>query len=91
MVIGCVVIVLLALPFSGMLHCEVAHAVDDHTLAPLAEPCCVFLCLTLLVGALAVHLGWISISHITLHLKPVCLASHLARWVPPPRPSALLS
>lgn len=89
-VIGCVVIALLALPFSGVLHCEVAHAVDGNAPAPLAEACCVLLCLTMLISALAVYLRWISISYVTLNLKPVCLVSHFTRWVPPPRPIALL-
>jgi hypothetical protein len=86
MVIGCVLIALLALPLIGMLHCEVAHAVDDHTSAPLVETCCIFLCLTVLVGALAIQPGWMSITYVTYNLKPVHLTTHLTRWVPPPRP-----
>lgn len=89
-VAACVILALLALPLSGIWHCEIAHAADGHTPARLAEACCGFLCLTMLVGALAVHLRGISISHVTLNLKPVCLVSHLTRWVPPPRPIVLL-
>jgi hypothetical protein len=84
------VIALLALPLGGIVHCEVAHAADDHAPAPPAEACCVFLCLTMLIGALAVHLRGISISTVTLQLKPVCLVGHPTHWVPPPRPTALL-
>jgi hypothetical protein len=86
MAIGCVVIALLALPFIGMLHCEVEQAVDGHASVPLAEACCVFLCLTVLVGALVIQPGWMSITHVTCNLKPVRLTNHLTRWVPPPRP-----
>ncbi|NTU64913.1 MAG: hypothetical protein HGB05_16310 [Chloroflexi bacterium] len=89
-VIGCVVIALLALPFIGMAHCEVAHAVDGHAPAPLAEACCVFVCLTMLISALALHRGWMSIAHVMFDLTPVRLVRPLTRWVPPPRPIALL-
>jgi hypothetical protein len=85
-VVACVILALLALPVSGLLHCEVAHAGDGHAPAPLAEACCVFLCLTVLVSALAIHLRWMPITHVTFNLKPVRLVSHLIRWVPPPRP-----
>jgi hypothetical protein len=88
--IGCIVIALLALPFIDMMHCEVEHAVDDHASTPLAEACCVFLCLTVLVSALALHRSWMSITHVMLALTPVRLVSPLARWVPPPRPIAFL-
>ena len=85
----CVILALLALPFSSILFCEVAHVVDDHAPVPLGETCCDFLCLTMLVGALAVQLRRLSISYMTLYLRPVRLVSHLARWVPPPRSIAL--
>lgn len=81
-----VVLALLALPFAGALHCEVAHAADGHASAPLTEVCCAFLCLTVLVGAVVIWLMGVSIAHAALDLKPVRLARHLARWVPPPRP-----
>src|SRR5512143_2731502 len=90
-VIGCVSIALLVLPFIGMLHCEVAQAVDGHTSVPLAEACCVFLCLTVLVGVLVIPPEWTSMAHIMLNLKPVRLTNHLTRWVPPPRPIGSLA
>ena len=73
-VIGCVVIALLALPFIGMAHCEVAHAVDGHAPAPLAEACCVFVCLTMLISALALHRGWMLIDtrHVRFDAGPSC-------------------
>ncbi len=80
----CIVLALLALPLAGTLHCEAAHA-DEHASAPLAEACCVFLCLTALVAALAIHLAWMPINFVTVDFKPVRLVSHLTRWVPPPR------
>ena len=73
--IGCVVIALLVLPFIGMVHCEVAHADDGHAPAPLAEACCVFLCLTMLISALALQRGWMSIAHVTFDVTPVRLVS----------------
>ena len=88
--IGCAVIALLALPFIGMVHCEVAHAVDGHAPAPLAEACCAFLCLTVLVSALTLHRRWMSITHVMFDLTPVRLVSPLTRWVPPPRSIAFL-
>ena len=90
-VIGCAVIALLALPFIGMVHCEVAHAVDGHAPAPLAEACCVFVCLTMLISAPALHRGWMLIAHVMFDLTPVRLVSPLTQWVPPPRSIALLS
>ena len=64
---ACVILALLALPFSSILFCEVAHVVDDHAPVPLGETCCDFLCLTMLVGALAVQLRRLSILHVTLY------------------------
>jgi hypothetical protein len=89
-VIGYIVIALLALPFIGMAHCEVAYAVDGHAPAPLAEACCVFVCLTMLISALALHRGWMLIAHVMFDLTPVRLVSPLIRWVPPPRPISFL-
>jgi hypothetical protein len=86
--LGCVVIALLALPFIGLAHCEAEHAVDGH--APLAEACCVFLCLTMLVSALALHHNWLSIAHVMFEVTPIRLVGPLTRWVPPPRPIVLL-
>jgi hypothetical protein len=37
-VIGYVVIALLALPLSGIVHCEVAYAADGHAPAPFPKP-----------------------------------------------------
>jgi len=85
LVIGCVFIALLALPFSGILHCAGASAADDHADAPRAEACCVFLCLTILIGALVIPPKWLPMTHVTLNLKPVRLMNYLTRWVPPPR------
>ncbi len=87
--IVCVALALLALPLAGTLHCAAAHT-DEHAPARLAEACCVFLCLTMLVGVLVIRLNWLSIMCVTLDLKPVRHANHLTRWVPPPRPIALL-
>jgi hypothetical protein len=91
LVIGCVVIALLALPFSSVLHCEVAQAADGDASATLAEACCVFLCLTILVGILMIQPGWMAMTRVTRNLKPVCLTIHLTRWVPPPRPIGSLA
>ncbi len=90
-VVACVVLALLALPVAGALHCQVVH--DDHGQAstPLAEACCVFLCFTALVGMVIIPLSWLTIAHAALNLKPVRLASHLIRWVPPPRPISSLA
>ena len=90
MAIGCVVIALLALPFIGVLHCEVAHAGDGVASTPLAEACCVFLCLTVLVGALVIQPGWMSITCVTCNFKPVRLTTQSTRWVSPPRPISSL-
>lgn len=88
--IVCVALALLALPLAGTLHCEVAHAANDHAPTPLAESCCMFLCLTGLVGAVVIWQVWVSTTHAALEMTPVRLVSHLARWVPPPRPIDLL-
>jgi len=81
----CLVLALLALPLAGTLHCEAAHADDVHASVPLAEACCVFLCLSILIGLLTIPLNGLSVLHGTLDLKPVRLTHHPIRWVPPPR------
>jgi hypothetical protein len=88
-VLVCIALALLVLPLAGTLHCEAAHAAE-HARVPLAETCCVFLCLTGLIGVLMIQSKWLSIMHVTFDLKPVRLANHLARWVPPPRSIGLL-
>lgn len=90
-IIVCLAFALLALPLAGTLHCEVLHAEDRHAPAPLAEACCVFLCLTMLVGMVVIQLNWLSIIHVTFDLKPVRLTNRPTRWVPPPRSIGLLS
>ncbi len=89
-VTACVVLALLALPFMGVLHCQIMHDDQGHTSTPLAEACCVLLCFTALVGVTILPLRWLTVARAALHLKPVRLTSHLIRWVPPPRPVALL-
>ncbi len=84
----CLAFALLALPLAGTLHCEAAHA-HEHAPTPLAEACCVVLCLSVIVSMLVIQLKWLSIMHVTLELKPVRLANRLTRWVPPPRPIGL--
>jgi hypothetical protein len=88
-VLMCIALALLALPLAGTLHCEVAHN-DQPASTPLADACCVFLCMSVLVSALVIQLTWVSITYTTFELKPVRLANRLTRWVPPPRPSGLL-
>ena len=85
----CLAFALLALPLAGTLHCEAAHA-DEHAPTPLAEACCVVLCLSVIVSMLVIQLKWLSIMHVTLELKPVRLSNRLTRWVPPPRSIGLL-
>ena len=85
----CLAFALLALPLAGTVHCESAHA-HGHAPTPLAEACCVVLCLSVIVTMLVIQLKWLSIMHVTLVLKPVRLTNLLTRWVPPPRPIALL-
>ena len=85
----CLAFALLALPLAGMLHCEAAHAYE-HAPVPLAEACCVFLCLSVLVSLLVIQPNWSSIMYTTFDLKPVRLSNRLTRWVPPPRPIGLL-
>lgn len=85
----CIVLALLVLPSAGLLHCAVGHDAD-HPPAPPAGACCVFLCLTILLGLLTIPLKGLSPVQGALDLKPVRLANHLARWVPPPRPIGLL-
>lgn len=91
LIIICVVSALLALPLAGTLHCKVRHVEDGHAPAPLAEGCCVFLCLTILAGVAVMQLNWLSIMHVTLDLTPVRLMNRLTRWVPPPRPIGFLA
>ena len=86
---ACLAFALLVLPLAGTLHCEAAH-VDEHAPRPLAEACCVVLCLSVIIGMLVIQLKWLSIMHVTLDLKPVRLANRLTRWVPPPRSIGLL-
>lgn len=90
-VVACVVVALLALPFMGALHCQVAH--DDHGQAstPLTEACCVFLCFTALVGMIIISAKWPTLAHAALNLKPVRLTNRLTRWVPPPRSIGFLT
>jgi hypothetical protein len=90
-VVACMIFAMLALPFIGVLHCQVMH--DDHgpASAPLAEACCVSLCFTALIGMVVIPVQWLTIAHATLHLKPVRLTDHLTRWVPPPRLIDLLA
>lgn len=85
----CLACALLALPLVGTLHCETAHA-DEHAPVPLAEACCVVLCLSVIVTTLVIPLKWLSILQVTFDLKPVRLTNRLTRWVPPPRPIGLL-
>ncbi|MBI5563787.1 MAG: hypothetical protein HY870_02755 [Chloroflexi bacterium] len=85
----CLAFALLALPLAGTLHCETGHA-DEHAPVPLAEACCVVLCLAVIVSLLVIQSKWLSIMHGALELKPVRLSNRLTRWVPPPRPIALL-
>lgn len=90
-ILVCLACALLALPLAGTLHCAAAHG-DVHapTSTPVAEACCVFLCLTVLAGVMAIRLNWLSIMLVALDLKPVRLTNRLTRWVPPPRPIGLL-
>lgn len=85
----CLVFALLALPLAGTLHCEAAHAAERAPV-PLTEACCVFLCLTVLIGLLTMLHHRLSIQHSLRDLKPVRLTYHSVRWVPPPRPIDLL-
>ena len=84
----CLAVALLALPLAGMLHCEGAHG-DEPAPTPLAEACCVFLCLSVLISLLVIQPNWPSIIHTMFDRKPVRLANRLTRWVPPPRPIGL--
>ena len=84
-VVAGVVLALLALPFMGVLHCEIMHDDHGHASTPLAEACCVFLCFTALVGMTILPMRWLTMARAALRLQPVRLASHPIRWVPPPR------
>ena len=88
-VLVCLVFALLALPLAGSLHCAATHT-DEPAPTPLAEACCVVLCLSVIVSILLIQLKWLSIMHVTLELKPVRLSNRLTRWVPPPRSIGLL-
>jgi hypothetical protein len=90
-VVACIIFAMLALPVAGALHCQVMHDAHGHASMPLAGACCVFLCFTAFIGMVIIPLSWLTIAHAALNLKPVRLASHLIRWVPPPRPISSLA
>jgi hypothetical protein len=90
-VIVCVIFALLALPFISAQHCQAMHIDHEQTSTSFADVCCVFLCFATLLGLVIIPVRWLTIDHITLHLKPVRLMNHLTRWVPPPRPIGSLT
>jgi hypothetical protein len=87
----CIILAMLALPFMGVLHCQVMQDDHGHAALPLAEACCVFLCFTALVGMLVLAVKWLTLVHSAINLKPVRLPSCPIRWVPPPRSIVHLS
>ena len=90
-VVACVVLAVLALPFMGMLHCQVMRDDHGHASTSPSEACCVFLCFTALIGMTLILLSWLTIARAAPYLQPVRLTNHLTRWVPPPRPIGSLA